>query len=774
MRSKPQKVTKVKSGFSPSLGQLILAGFSALLLIALTISTFTATRTAFKEASVLGEAEAPAASLIITQRESLVYAARVGEWIGGTIPRRDVQISRALLAQRLNVVDYSGSSTGKRAKPTFISSLKSLDQIVDNAPSGLLGETSQHKVFLLVNPLLDQFISDARDLVVQYQQAIDIQLNLVAKNRSQSSQRNLILVYSLVASTGILLTWFGATLLRQNRRAREQIILDTQILENTERKLESLDLALERKRLADKADLDSRESMRNAARAISISIREYSDHQEMAENFVSRVGEVFNCDYVVVATFPDDRVSQINGLWSAPELQGKIATIEIDPTALSETLESLWNKSSLLFLNENDAIGVMDVDNLSIGNNFRKIMKQNNFKNLLLLPIGEGTKAFGYVLVASSNPITEWDEYARQSLQFLSAHLAYSIIESELLATQRVVEELEALNDAKNDFISNVNHELRTPLTSIIGYIDLLKDQPENSLGPQATKFLATLDQNALVLLGLVESMLSISKLDSTQGSSIFHEVDLLKVIHSSIFVLEPAAAARNIRLILTANQDLAYLVSGDAGQLSQVFINLISNAIKFSHSDSEVGISIERIQDLGKPELIRIRVSDLGIGIPQEDIGKLFTRFFRGQNAIEGQLPGTGLGLAIVESIVKFHQGGVKVESTLGKGTTILVDLPTANQRVEALVAERRVGVLGRAIAALQAAPTANLYAVTHEMAGAVGMYSFISEGEELRDFSHWLKNFPDATPEAIAIKRNEILTNLQSTFDHVNRERV
>ena len=774
MRPKPQKVTKVKSGFSPSLGQLILAGCSALLLIALTISTFTATRTAFKEASVLGEAEAPAASLIITQRESLVYAARVGEWIGGTIPRRDVQISRALLAQRLNVVDYSGSSTGKRAKPTFISSLKSLDQIVDNAPSGLLGETSQHKVFLLVKPLLDQFISDARDLVVQYQQAIDIQLNRVAKNRSQSSQRNLFLVYGLVASTGILLTWFGATLLRQNRRAREQIILDTQILENTERKLESLDLALERKRLADKADLDSRESMRNAARAISISIREYSDHQEMAENFVSRVGEVFNCDYVVVATFPDDRVSQINGLWSAPELQGKIATIEIDPTALSETLESLWNKSSLLFLNEGDAIGVMDVDNLSIGNNFRKIMKQNNFKSLLLLPIGEGTKAFGYVLVASSNLLTEWDEYARQSLQFLSAHLAYSIIESELLATQRVVEELEALNDAKNDFISNVNHELRTPLTSIIGYIDLLKDQPENSLGPQATKFLATLDQNALVLLGLVESMLSISKLDSTQGSSIFHEVDLLKVIHSGIFVLEPAAAARNIRLILTANQDLAYLVSGDAGQLSQVFINLISNAIKFSHSDSDVGISIERVQDLGKPESIRISVSDLGIGIPQEDIGKLFTRFFRGQNAIEGQLPGTGLGLAIVESIVKFHQGGVKVESTLGKGTTILVELPTANQRVEALVAERRVGVLGRAIAAVQDAPTANLYAVTHEMAGAIGMYSFISEGEELRDFSHWLKNFPDATPEAIAIKRNEILTKLQSTFDQVNRERV
>jgi two-component system phosphate regulon sensor histidine kinase PhoR len=774
MRALPQKVTTVKSGFSPTLGQLILAGCSALLLIALTISTFNSSRTAFKVASVLGEAQSPAASLIITQRESLVFAVRVGEWIGGTIPRREVQISRAFLAQRLNVVDYTGSSTGKRASPAFISSLRSLDQIVDNAPRGLLSESNQHKIFHLAGRFLDAFISDARDLVVQYQQAIDIQLNQIAKDRSRSSQRNLILVFGLMVSTGILLSWFAVTLLRQNRLARKQIILDTKTLKEAEHKLMELDLTLERKRLADQADLDSRENMRHAARAISISIREYSDHQEMAENFVSRVGEVFSCDYVMVSTFPDDRVSQITGLWIAPELRSKITTIETEPTILSETVESLWNKSSLLFLNENDAIGVMDVDNLSIGNNFRKIIKQYNFKSLLLLPIGEGTRAFGYILVASSKPITEWDEYSLQTLQFLGAHLAYSIIESELLATQRVVEELEALNDAKNDFISNVNHELRTPLTSIIGYIDLLKDQPENALGPQAAKFLATLDQNALALLGIVESMLSISKLDSAQNIPAFHEVDLLKIIHNSIFVLEPTATARNVRLILTANEDLTYLASGDAGQLSQAFINLISNAIKFSDLNSEVGISIERIHDLGTPESIRISISDHGIGIPQEDIGKLFTRFFRGQNAIAGQLPGTGLGLVIVKSIVEFHQGDVKVESTLGKGTTILVELPIVNGRIDALVAQRRVGVLGRAIAALKAAPTDNLHGVVHEMAGAVGMYSFVSEGEELHNFSYWLKEFPEANPEAVNIKRNEILTHLQSTFDLVSKEGI
>ena len=184
MRSQPSAPRSIKSGFTPTSGQAILAGWCALLLVALTISTFDSSRTAFKQASVLGEAEAPASSVIFTQRESLVFATRIGEWIGGAIPRREVQISRALLAQRLNVVDYSGSSTGKRAKPTYISSLKSLDQIVDNAPSGLLGETSQHKVFLAVRPFLDEFILDARDLVVQYQQAIDIQLNQVTKNRA--------------------------------------------------------------------------------------------------------------------------------------------------------------------------------------------------------------------------------------------------------------------------------------------------------------------------------------------------------------------------------------------------------------------------------------------------------------------------------------------------------------------------------------------------------------------------------------------------------------
>lgn len=774
MPSTPQKVTRVNSGFSPTLGQFILAGCSAFLLIALTISTFDSSRTAFKVASVLGEAESPAASLIITQRESLVFAVRIGEWIGGTIPRREVQISRALLAQRLNVVDNTGSSTGKRANPRFISSLKSLDQIVDTAPSGLLSEGNQRKVFHVAQPFLNTFISDARDLVVQYQQAIDIQLNQIAKNRSKSSQQNLILVFSLIVSTGILLSWFAVTLLRQNRRARKQIILDTQTLKEAERKLRELDLSLERKRLADQADLDSRETMRHAARAISISIREYSDHQQMAENFVSRVGEVFGCDYVVVSTFPDDRVSQITGLWIAPELRGKITAIQIDPTFLSKTVESLWHSSSLLFLNESDATGVQNVDDLAIRNNFREVIEQNNFKSLLLLPIGEGTRAFGYILVASSKSITEWDEYSLQTLQFLAAHLAYSIIESELLATQRVVQELEALNDAKNDFISNVNHELRTPLTSIIGYIDLLKDHPENALGPQAAKFLATLDQNALVLLGIVESMLSISTLDSTQNLPVFHEVDLLKVIQNSIFVLEQTATARNIRLILTANEESAYVVSGDAGQLSQVLINLISNAIKFSDLNSEVGISIVRIHDLGTPKSIRISISDRGIGIPAEDIAKLFTRFFRGQNAVAGQVPGTGLGLAIVKSIVEFHQGDVKVESSLGKGTTILVELPIFNGRIEDLVAQRRVGVLGRAIAALKDAPTENLYGVVHEMAGAIGMYSFVTEGEELHNFSQWLKEYPEAKPEAVNMKRNQILTHLQSTFNHVSEERI
>ena len=756
--------------FRPNFGQALLAIWCLIILAALTFSTFDSSRTAFKEASVLKQAEAPAASLIFTQRESLVYAARVGEWLGGTIPRRQVQIARALLAQRLNVVSNDGTTTGQLATPEFIDSLRSMDQIVDSAKPGVLSESDQHRIFLLTQPFLNAFIASARDVVVQYQQAIDIQLNTDAKQRASSSQQNLFLLYALLILGSILIGWTALPLVRQYRRAQIVIEQDTLLLEHAQTHLDELSQTLERKRIEDQRISDARESMRVSARAISISIREFLDHDEMAQKFCARIGGVFGASLVAVSTFPDDRVSRISASWTADSHTLENEKLNLNEFGMQAIISRLWEESSLLYLDENNIDSNPKLTDLSARSLFHNIMDKNEFKQLLLLPIGEGTKGFGYVLAGSTNKDFEWDDFATQTMQFLGAHLAYSIIESELLATQLVVEQLEQLNEAKNDFISTVNHELRTPLTSIIGYIDLLKDLPRGSVNEQAAKFLNTLDRNAQALLDLVESMLALSRLDSREEAISKQEVDVHKILFNSIFVCELAASAKHMTIKLVPEKAITdYSTSGNGGQLSQVFINLISNAIKFSPSGSQILVSIDKCLGAHEEELLRIAIKDVGIGIPPGDIKRLFTRFFRAQNAVDGQHQGTGLGLAIVERIVTLHGGFVEVESVLGQGTTMIVKLPTKKGMVDQLIAARREGVLSRAILALKSASVENLYGVSHEMAGSIGMYSFDAEGEELKDYSHWLRNNPDAPTKDVQERLAHILEKMQARLDQI-----
>ena len=179
--------------------------------------------------------------------------------------------------------------------------------------------------------------------------------------------------------------------------------------------------------------------------------------------------------------------------------------------------------------------------------------------------------------------------------------------------------------------------------------------------------------------------------------------------------------------------------------------------------------VSIDKCLGAHEEELLRIAIKDVGIGIPPGDIKRLFTRFFRAQNAVDGQHQGTGLGLAIVERIVTLHGGFVEVESVLGQGTTMIVKLPTKKGMVDQLIAARREGVLSRAILALKSASVENLYGVSHEMAGSIGMYSFDAEGEELKDYSHWLRNNPDAPTKDVQERLAHILEKMQARLDQI-----
>jgi two-component system phosphate regulon sensor histidine kinase PhoR len=191
---------------------------------------------------------------------------------------------------------------------------------------------------------------------------------------------------------------------------------------------------------------------------------------------------------------------------------------------------------------------------------------------------------------------------------------------------------------------------------------------------PEAKLYLEVLERNSQILLTLVESMLSLSKFDSEVGRLPEKPVLLGETIESAIFVLKPAFEAAEVSIKLDLAKDV--VVQGDAGQLTQLFINLISNSIKFSNPQGSVDVSLSTISD-GKNEMARISITDHGIGIPESDIPLLFTRFFRAGNVNSGSHPGTGLGLAIVKQIIEHHDGSIQVKSELGKGSTFLIEIP-------------------------------------------------------------------------------------------------
>jgi len=257
--------------------------------------------------------------------------------------------------------------------------------------------------------------------------------------------------------------------------------------------------------------------------------------------------------------------------------------------------------------------------------------------------------------------------------QFLAADLAHSLVQAHVIARQaEAVQVLRELDQAKSDFVSTVSHELRTPLTSISGYLEMLQDGDGGELPESTKQMLTVIDRNATRLRNLIEDLLTQSRIDAGRLRLELTTVDVGSVLRTVHEAMRPLAAANQVTLSLQAPGDLK--VEGDPVQLEQVFTNLIGNACKFTPAGGQVRVELAADEEDG----VLVQVSDTGMGIPGQDIGNLFTRFFRASNATAAALPGTGLGLAIVREIVQRHGGWIDVESELGGGSTFSVWLPT------------------------------------------------------------------------------------------------
>jgi two-component system, sensor histidine kinase and response regulator len=231
-------------------------------------------------------------------------------------------------------------------------------------------------------------------------------------------------------------------------------------------------------------------------------------------------------------------------------------------------------------------------------------------------------------------------------------------------------ERLRELDRLKDEFVALVSHELRTPLTSIIGYIQLLRD--ERAGGLDTDHFAEVIERNAERLLRLVGDLLFLSQIQSGRLALELQDTDLASLAVEAVEEARPEAERKHIDLVLSAAAVPRLTV--DPTRIAQLLGNLISNAVKFTPEGGKVQVTLA-----GEGHEAVLSVADTGIGIAATDRERIFERFYRTEAATQRVIPGTGLGLTISRAIVDAHQGTISVRSDEGHGSTFTVRLPLA-----------------------------------------------------------------------------------------------
>jgi signal transduction histidine kinase len=298
-------------------------------------------------------------------------------------------------------------------------------------------------------------------------------------------------------------------------------------------------------------------------------------------------------------------------------------------------------------------------------------------------------------LLAVADKVVEPDRYRKRMLELAHAPGESTIDEFEVAQTGRVFRgytapvsnpdgsvagriwtlrevtadrELDRMRDA---FVATVSHELRTPLTSISGFLEMMQEE-EQDLGESGKRYLDVIRRSTNRLHALVEDLLLIAQIEARRVELQLAPVDVAELTSRAVEAIRPTADDKGVTLDVVT--DHPPMVRGDSNRLTQVLDNLVSNAVKFTNDGGTVSVSISA-ENGG----VRLVVADTGIGVPLEEQGQVFSRFFRASTATRLAIPGTGLGLAISRALVEQHGGTITFVSQEGEGTRVVVTLPSA-----------------------------------------------------------------------------------------------
>jgi signal transduction histidine kinase len=307
----------------------------------------------------------------------------------------------------------------------------------------------------------------------------------------------------------------------------------------------------------------------------------------------------------------------------------------------------------------------------------RRRALQTGFRTALAVPLVHAGEAIGVIFIrrVEVRPFTERqielvNTFADQAVIAIENTRLFEEVQARTRELAKTVEDLEIASQHKNQFVANMSHELRTPLAAILGYAELIQEGFYEPQGPKSLDALTRIRSNGKHLLGLINTVLDIAKIESGQFTLNMTEYAIESVVETVRAATE--SLAQNKKLTLTTSVDRPLPIGlGDEQRLTQVLLNLVGNAIKFTDA-GEVSIAAG-----ARNGHFAISVTDTGPGIPLDQQDRIFDQFHQVDSSLTKAKGGTGLGLAIAKQIVEMHGGRIWVESTLHKGSTFQLELP-------------------------------------------------------------------------------------------------
>lgn len=396
-------------------------------------------------------------------------------------------------------------------------------------------------------------------------------------------------------------------------------------------------------------------------------LRQDLDSAQLVNRAAESVGQATVVDRCDVMLVDAERYSAIRGTWSASPSTARLPR--------PESFVDLPEPLIALLLEAAQEMGAVQIDDVLDDPRLdaagaAEILDSLGVRALAAVPVAVGDEVVGWLLLQSVEP-RGWQSREFAIGQGISHDLVVSLMQVQAFEQQREsVRRLEELDRAKDAFISTVSHELRTPLTSIVGYLELINDGGMGPIDGGLSATMGIIERNVGRLRSLVEDLLTLSAYDSEQVRLDLTRVDLSDIVSDVRQGLMPLVVARGLEMAVDAEPGLP-LVLVDRTQFDRVVLNLLDNAVKFSHEGGRIDVVLR-----SDGEDVVLDVTDHGIGVPVEEQSRLFSRFFRSSLSVAGEIQGTGLGLALARSVVEWHDGTVALASGDGR-TTVTVRLP-------------------------------------------------------------------------------------------------